>query len=77
MKTLENVPEFYEDLSGGKIANPTIKPDQIDPLTDKLRVDFKDIALIIEFLNTLNDDKFDRSIPDKVPSGLNVGGNIH
>ena len=77
LKTLENVLEFYEDLSGGKIANPTIKPAQIDPLTDKLMVDFKDIALIIEFLNTLNDEKFDRSIPDKVPSGLNVGGNIY
>ncbi len=77
LKSLENVLEFYEDLSGGKIANPTIKPAQIDPLTDKLMVDFKDIALIIEFLNTLNDEKFDRSIPDKVPSGLGVGGNIY
>lgn len=76
LKTLENVLEFYEDLSGGKIANPTVKRENIDPLADHLKVDFKDISLIIEFLGTLNDDKFDRTIPTRVPSKLKVGGNI-
>ena len=77
LKTLENVLEFYEDLSGGKIANSTIKPEQIDPLTEKLNVDFKDISLIVEFLNSLNDEKYDKSIPSRVPSNLMVGGNIN
>ena len=77
LKTLENVLEFYEDLSGGKIANPHVNPGQLDPLVDKLKVDFKDIPLIIEFLTSLNDDHFDRSIPSKVPSNLSVGGNIY
>lgn len=76
VKTLENVLEFYEDLSGRKIINPKVKPGQIDTLVDKLKVDFKDIPLILEFLSTLNDDKFDKSIPAKVPSKLKVGGNI-
>jgi cytochrome c peroxidase len=31
---------------------------------------------IIAFLGTLNDDQFDRKIPDFVPSGLNPGGRI-
>jgi len=77
LKTLENVLEFYEDLSGGKIANSTIKPQQIDPLTEKLNVDFKDISLIVEFLNSLNDENYDKSIPSRVPSNLLVGGNIN
>lgn len=77
LKTLENVLEFYEDLSGGKIANPNVKPEQIDPLVEKLNVDFKDISLIVEFLNSLNDDNYDKSIPSRVPSNLMVGGNIH
>ncbi len=76
LKTLENVLEFYEDLSGGKIANPLVKSTQIDPLIENLKVEFKDISSIVEFLNTLNDDKIDKTIPTKVPSGLKVGGNI-
>ena len=76
LKTLKEVLEFYEDLSGGKISNAKVKPAQIDTLVSKLKVEFKDISLILEFLTTLNDDKFDRSIPSKVPSKLKVGGNI-
>lgn len=77
LKTLEHILEFYEDLAGGQIRNSNVKPEQIDPLVDELRVDFRDIPSIVEFLNTLNDDKFDRTIPKKVPSGLQVGGNIN
>ena len=77
LKTLENVLEFYEDLSGGKIANPHVKQEQTDPLLVNLNVDFKDITLIVEFLTTLNDNSFDKSIPKRVPSNLLVGGNIY
>ncbi|MEZ4904987.1 MAG: cytochrome-c peroxidase [Spirosomataceae bacterium] len=77
LKTLEHVLEFYEDLAGDKIRNPLVKKEQIDPLISDLKVNFKDISIIVEFLNTLNDEKFDRSIPQRVPSGLKVGGNIH
>ncbi len=77
LKTLENVLEFYEDLSGGKVANPHVKQEQTDPLLVHLKVDFKDIALIVEFLTTLNDNSFDKSIPNRVPSNLLVGGNIY
>lgn len=78
LKTLENVLEFYEDLSGGQIRNGKVKSEQIDPIIkENLKVDFRDIPLIVEFLGTLNDDKFDKSIPTKVPSGLKVGGEIY
>ncbi|HLO43134.1 MAG TPA: cytochrome c peroxidase [Leadbetterella sp.] len=76
LKTLKHVIEFYEDLAGNVIANPQIKTSQIDPKIDKLKVDFKDISAIIEFLGTLNDESYDKTIPKKVPSGLKVGGNI-
>jgi cytochrome c peroxidase len=68
--TLEQVLEFYEDLSGGKIVNPNVKPAQMDTLIKSLNVRFKDISRIVEFLNTLNDDNFDKTVPERVPSGL-------
>lgn len=77
LKTLEQVLEFYEDLAGDKIRNPLVRKEHIDPIIETLKVDFKDISLVVEFLNTLNDDQFDRTIPKRVPSGLPVGGNLN
>lgn len=76
LKTLENVLQFYEDLSGGKVSNSKLSIVQMDPLIDHLKVDFKDISIIVEFLNTLNDESYDKKLPKSVPSGLKVGGNI-
>ena len=76
IKTLKQVLEFYEDLAGGKFKNSKVRPNQLDPLIHDLNVNFKDISLIVEFLNTLNDPDFDKSMPESVPSGLPVGGNI-
>lgn len=77
IKTLEQVLEFYEDLAGDKIRNPLVGKEQIDPIIETLKVDFKDISLIVEFLNTLNDEHFDRTVPKRLPSGLKVGGNLN
>ena len=76
LKTLKHVLEFYEDLAGDLIANPKVNASQIDPKIAKLKVDFKDISAIVEFLGTLNDESYDKTIPKKVPSGLKVGGDI-
>ena len=76
LKTLEQVLTFYEDLHGKPLPNANIKKEQLDTLAIQTRVAFKNIPRIVEFLNTLNDDKFDRKVPDAVPSGLSVGGNI-
>jgi cytochrome c peroxidase len=38
-------------------------------------VDEEDVDLI-EFLHALSDGSFDRTIPERVPSGLPVGGKI-
>jgi cytochrome c peroxidase len=77
LKTLKRVLEFYEDISNGKSRNPLVLKEQFDPLVLELELSVKEMSLIISFLNTLNDDDFDKTIPQKVPSGLPVGGNIH
>ncbi|WP_090374368.1 cytochrome-c peroxidase [Dyadobacter sp. SG02] len=72
--TLDQVLMFYEDIAGGKLLNPHVKEGQVDPLATHMDVNFKDISRIVEFLNTLNDDSFDKSVPENVPSGLPVMG---
>lgn len=75
-QNLKQVLEFYEDISFGKTRNPSVSKDMFDPFVKELQLSVKDMSLIISFLNTLNDDNFDKEIPEKVPSGLAVGGNI-
>ena len=72
--TLDQVMGFYEDIAGGKIRNPHVKPEHIDALVKEMTVNFKDISRIIEFMNVLNDDSFSRKAPERVPSGLTPGG---
>ncbi len=74
--TLLRVLEFYEDISMGKELNPHVKAKQYDPLIKELNLRVKDMRPIISFLNALNDEDYDRSVPEEVPSGLAVGGDI-
>lgn len=74
--TIRSVLQFYEDMMGKQPPNSLVSREQLDPLVKKLKVDFQDIQAIEAFLNALNDDHFDRKIPQRVPSGLPVGGNI-
>ncbi|QVY67472.1 cytochrome-c peroxidase [Polaribacter sp. Q13] len=77
LPTLEKVLEFYEDLRLNKSRNSNVAQDNIDSLAQGLSIKMKDFSLIISFLNTLNDDSFDKTIPDNVPSKLRVGGEIN
>lgn len=80
--SLEEVMEFYDDISedddDGNI-NSNINRSQLDPLARELDMDDGDDASdsIIAFMKALNDDSFDKTIPENVPSGLSVGGNIN
>lgn len=76
LSTLKQVLEFYEDISNGKERNPLVPKEQYDPFVRELNLSVKDMSLIISFLNTLNDNGFSKDIPETVPSGLPVGGNI-
>ncbi len=76
--TLEDVLEFYEDIAEGDDdqRNTNVSENQLDEEMQDLDMDDDQIDEIIAFLNTLNDDDFDKTIPNNVPSGLPVGGNI-
>jgi cytochrome c peroxidase len=76
LQSLRRVLEFYEDISNAKIRNKNVSADRYDPFIRELKLTVKEMSLIISFLNTLNDDNFDKELPKSVPSGLTVGGNI-
>ena len=71
-QTLEEVIEFYDDAP----ENPNVRRRQVDRLVRRLRNPDREERALIEFLNALNDDAFDRTIPPRVPSGLTPGGQI-
>lgn len=77
INTLKQVMEFYEDIASGKVRNPEVSPERYDPLIREIKLSVKDMSQIISFMNTLNDPSFDKEIPQSVPSGLPVGGNIN
>jgi len=77
LENLLKVLEFYEDVSFGKAQNPAVSDSLMDPLLKELELKVIDMAPIISFLNTLNDESFDKTVPISVPSGLPVGGNIN
>ncbi|MEL6593404.1 MAG: cytochrome-c peroxidase [Bacteroidota bacterium] len=74
--SLQRVLEFYEDIADGKMRNPNLSKADLDPLIRGIELRVIEMAPIISFLNSLNDDQFDKSMPESVPSGLPVGGNL-
>ena len=74
--TLEDVVEFYDDVGDRNERNVNLQRNQMDPLIRTLDDPDDHERELIAFLNALNDDDFDRKIPDRVPSGLNPGGEI-
>lgn len=75
LRTLEDVLVFYEELSdaasetldGGDAAEPPL-----DPLLKHLNLVAEDFPDLTAFLEMLNDDSYDQSVPPSVPSGLPV-----
>lgn len=82
---LTAVINFYRTIQGngggngpGNLdANPNVPRNQIAQDARNLRLNNNDVQAIAAFLQSLNDENFDRQIPVSVPSGLPVGGNIH
>src|SRR5262245_42985429 len=75
-RTLSAVVGFYESTIAGNSRNPNVRYEDLDPRLRELKnVDEEDVDLI-EFLYALSDGSFDRTIPERVPSGLLVGGRI-
>lgn len=75
-ESLREVLQFYVALSRGVSHNSQVPAQNIDTKARALgRVDSA-LEDILEFLDALNDPNFDREIPEAVPSGLPVGGEI-
>jgi cytochrome c peroxidase len=82
--TLPDVVAFYQRISrgggrrggGGGSTNPEVSRDQIDPLARQLNMRGRGQRDLIEFLRALDDPDFDRTVPERVPSGLAVGGRL-
>ena len=71
--TLEDVVDFYDDVGDRNERNVNVERNRMDPLTRALDDPDDHERELIAFLDALNDDAFDRTIPDRVPSGLNPG----
>jgi cytochrome c peroxidase len=71
-RTLLDVIEFYDDVP----ENPNVGRREVDPLARQLDDPDDEAGAIITFLEALNDDTFDKTIPSTVPSGLKPGGRI-
>jgi cytochrome c peroxidase len=76
---LDDVLEFYDRRGGGGRRGGNrdgLTRDQLDPLLRGLGDPDDFETELLEFLDALNDDSFDRTVPATVPSGLNPGGRI-
>ena len=72
--TLDEVLNFYDQVGDRHAQNPNVSANNLDG--NLQRINNNDRQLIIQFLSTLNDTSFDKSIPTVVPSGLPPGGNL-
>jgi cytochrome c peroxidase len=70
--TLREVIRFYRRPP----RNPNVTRGEVDPLVRRLGRVRRNAGEIIAFLEALNDDSFDKSVPSRVPSGLSPGGRI-
>jgi len=75
-RTLNAVVGFYESTIAGESRNPNVPYEELDPRLRELQNEDEEDVDLIEFLIALSDGSFDRMIPERVPSGLPVGGNI-
>ena len=86
--TLGDVVNFYQRISrgrggrgggnggGGRRLNAQVSRDQIDPLARGLNMRGRGQRDLIAFLQALDDAAFDKTVVDRVPSGLPAGGRI-
>jgi cytochrome c peroxidase len=74
-ESLDEVIEFYEDLRAGastRFRHPNVSEEMLDPLIERIVIGGG--VDLVAFLNALTDPAFDRTVPDRVPSGLPPGG---
>ena len=75
--SLEEVVEFYDQIRAGaspRFRHPGVSDDMLDPLIE--RIISGGGTDLLAFLHALTDPAFDRTVPDRVPSGLAPGGQL-
>jgi cytochrome c peroxidase len=75
LTTLDRVIEFYDD-GRRRPQNANVSRQQLDPLLRRLDNPGRGRRDLLAFLGALTDERFDRTIPERVPSGLTPGGRI-
>lgn len=78
LPTLDDVLSFYNGVRGFRTGtrNDHVSAADLDPLVFNVFLGGGSRRDIVAFLDALSDDDFDRTIPERVPSGLAVGGRI-
>ncbi|MGB1012009.1 MAG: cytochrome-c peroxidase [Thiolinea sp.] len=72
--TLRETVQFYDEPAS---ENPNVPNSALDPdFTSIGEIEGERLDRLVDFLNSLNDDQFDKKQPETVPSGLKPGGNI-
>ncbi len=71
-QSLNEVVRFYRRAP----RNPNVGRQDVDRLVRQLRRPGRAADELVAFLSALNDESFDKTIPSRVPSGLNPGGRI-
>jgi cytochrome c peroxidase len=72
--TLRDVVNFK---NAGVSENQNVGAGLLDPNFTPLNLTDEEIDDLVAFLRSLTDTDFDQTAPTTVPSGLEVGGNIH
>lgn len=75
-QNLKQVMKFYDDIGEPISQNPHVPVQQLDAKIQRIALGNPEQDQLISFLNALTDPSFDKTIPVRVPSGLNPGGNI-
>jgi cytochrome c peroxidase len=75
-QNLKQVLKFYDDIGEPISQNPHVPVQQLDGKIQRIALRDVEQDQLIAFLNALTDPGFDKTIPTRVPSGLNPGGNI-
>ena len=72
--TVRRTVAFYDDPGS---ENPNVSRNSLDPdFTSIGEIEGERLDRIVDFLDSLNDDQFDKDQPESVPSGLKPGGDI-
>lgn len=77
-RTLDDVLQFYEEIAeaageAGDGGDASLQPP-LDPLLARLRMNPERRSDLKAFLESIQDDHYDRTLPLRVPSGLPVAG---